>query len=601
MADFENHFKQWRAEIQTTLAFEPMEIDELEDHLRELVEAGVKKGLTSDQAWDEAQKQLGGVPSLALEFAKSKLLPSLLHLLYLWWKPALLCALSVAVIFTISNGWGGLDDTALNYTPTLTLVFATLIATLALVRKKSARNAILTGVGFSLCLTLPLYKLIYNPFTARFLWKEWSLLCPPISRWQLALSCVGVIGFLVWSWLRNHNRKSLPLIFGLVLVLAFIPALSEAAGHYSMQLVWQLPQPEQVTLTGDERIKFCVRTEGGVTFEVVNRILMSVPIALITAGTACGCAVLQWRKRAAAANAPFCKSFPTQKDLALLLILVCSAWWWIASSSIERGFTEKIRTTAVFSMRPINTFNGMELVILVSAFSYLVAAAEFGKRLVKAKRISPFYIGCLVVMEMGIGPFLIWVSHAHREYPYTKELESALPLSARVILFGAVFLLAALHGLTLYRKIRSGAVEQSLWKMNTARLPELGGLVGLILALSGAVSIMLALVMAYESVCCIVLWQEWGYAITDTAKHFDPNHYIELLSGHRFTSWFTYSILYLTYCLATGWGIVIALSGLEFARFNSYRLFVAWRAGRPGRAPVKQSELPKGTQDSLSI
>ena len=34
MFDLEEHLRQWRQETEATLAFEPEELDELEDHLR---------------------------------------------------------------------------------------------------------------------------------------------------------------------------------------------------------------------------------------------------------------------------------------------------------------------------------------------------------------------------------------------------------------------------------------------------------------------------------------------------------------------------------------------------------------------------------------
>jgi hypothetical protein len=106
MFDLEQSLRQWRQEIEATLAFSSDEIDELEDHLRFSVDAKLKEGLTPENAWTRSLGGLGSASALALEFAKEKLMPALWRLLIAWWRPALLLFLfGLTFVFCVQLGW----------------------------------------------------------------------------------------------------------------------------------------------------------------------------------------------------------------------------------------------------------------------------------------------------------------------------------------------------------------------------------------------------------------------------------------------------------------------------------------------------------------
>jgi hypothetical protein len=66
----ENQIDQWRNYLRRRQAFQPVDVAELEDHLRELVTALVQNGLATDEAFLVAVKRMGALDGLSREFAR---------------------------------------------------------------------------------------------------------------------------------------------------------------------------------------------------------------------------------------------------------------------------------------------------------------------------------------------------------------------------------------------------------------------------------------------------------------------------------------------------------------------------------------------------
>jgi hypothetical protein len=71
MADLEDRIAKWRNALATAMADRPDVVDELEDHLRQDLDALTRAGRTPDEAWDTAILRLGDCAALAREFARS--------------------------------------------------------------------------------------------------------------------------------------------------------------------------------------------------------------------------------------------------------------------------------------------------------------------------------------------------------------------------------------------------------------------------------------------------------------------------------------------------------------------------------------------------
>jgi hypothetical protein len=66
----EAQIEQWRAYLRRRQAIHAVDVDELEDHLREQVAGLVAAGLTTDEAFLVAVKRMGGLDALSHEFAR---------------------------------------------------------------------------------------------------------------------------------------------------------------------------------------------------------------------------------------------------------------------------------------------------------------------------------------------------------------------------------------------------------------------------------------------------------------------------------------------------------------------------------------------------
>jgi hypothetical protein len=66
----EEHIAQWRSYILRRQAIHPVDVAELEDHLREQIEALSDAGLSADEAFLVAVKRMGAIDDLTREFAR---------------------------------------------------------------------------------------------------------------------------------------------------------------------------------------------------------------------------------------------------------------------------------------------------------------------------------------------------------------------------------------------------------------------------------------------------------------------------------------------------------------------------------------------------
>jgi hypothetical protein len=66
----EDQIEQWRSFLRRRQAIQPVDVEELEDHLREQVSALLRANLTEDEAFLIAVKRLGSLDSLSREFAR---------------------------------------------------------------------------------------------------------------------------------------------------------------------------------------------------------------------------------------------------------------------------------------------------------------------------------------------------------------------------------------------------------------------------------------------------------------------------------------------------------------------------------------------------
>src|SRR5215813_15187038 len=68
--ELEAQFEQWRRYVLRRKALQPVDADELEDHLRGSVDELVAAGLSPDEAFLVAVKRMGSLDDLSREFAR---------------------------------------------------------------------------------------------------------------------------------------------------------------------------------------------------------------------------------------------------------------------------------------------------------------------------------------------------------------------------------------------------------------------------------------------------------------------------------------------------------------------------------------------------
>jgi hypothetical protein len=588
MFDLEQRLRQWRREIEVTLAFSSEEIDELEDHLRFSFEANLQEGPSPEVAWNRSLGGLGSASALAPEFAKDQIMPALGRLLVSWWRPALLLFLfSLTFVFSLLQGWQQ-SSPGYNFDPWMSepriwgaawLCFAT---TLFLLPGKPLKNAVLAGVGNAFCLIPLMHLLFYNSLSDRIIGTGWSQMAASFGWLPVSLGLIGLVVINIW-WCKRSAAlsKEIPALIAvmgsLILILALSPFVSEWIGSLSIREIYRMPTVSQVTLTGEARNHFLIWKFDDVLINSLLYIANILPFGLSFLICA-GIFIIQGSIRICGATAiSRDEIFPSLSSLPWIMLLAGSGLGWLVSHSLEPNFSQESReileTENSYSTFT-TSFGGLEIVVLLSAFVFFICDYELTKRLARASRVRLFYAAVLVACELALVlalyllPILYWTASTlkTRPPPLSAEPEWLSWMLALAILgmaFCQIYLLA--------KKLRSQAGEVSIWKFEGGNLVHLGLLFGLIFACCGLMLTMVANVMAFESVTVIQAMIAWGESIKDPAvNHFYPQMYG---TPDHLAFWVACGIAYLSFCLAAGLGAVIVLSALEFIRFNGFRLY----------------------------
>jgi hypothetical protein len=169
MEGVETQIAEWRAHVAKAPAVNGRDVDELEDHLRNLIDELSEAGLTSDEAFLVAVKRMGELDVVSREFARvhsGRLWKQLFEpeeetaLLAEGWLDALVLAIAAAVAIQVARLAAGFpDDQPTWFERNLgLLVLPFLAAYFARRRQLDARGWLLTAAPFALAaLVINLY------------------------------------------------------------------------------------------------------------------------------------------------------------------------------------------------------------------------------------------------------------------------------------------------------------------------------------------------------------------------------------------------------------------------------------------------------------
>ena len=169
MEGVETQIAEWRAHVAKAPAVNGRDVDELEDHLRNLIDELSEAGLTSDEAFLVAVKRMGELDVVSREFARvhsGRLWKQLFEpeeetaLLAEGWLDALVLAIAAAVAIQVARLAAGFpDDEPTWFERNLgLLVLPFLAAYFARRRQLDARGWLLTAAPFALAaLVINLY------------------------------------------------------------------------------------------------------------------------------------------------------------------------------------------------------------------------------------------------------------------------------------------------------------------------------------------------------------------------------------------------------------------------------------------------------------
>ena len=161
MEGVETQIAEWRAHVAKAPAVNGRDVDELEDHLRNLIDELSEAGLTSDEAFLVAVKRMGELDVVSREFARvhsGRLWKQLFEpeeetaLLAEGWLDALVLAIAAAVAIQVARLAAGFpDDEPTWFERNLgLLVLPFLAAYFARRRQLDARGWLLTAAPFAL-------------------------------------------------------------------------------------------------------------------------------------------------------------------------------------------------------------------------------------------------------------------------------------------------------------------------------------------------------------------------------------------------------------------------------------------------------------------
>jgi hypothetical protein len=609
MFDLDEQLRRWRRETEATLAFYPDEIDELEDHLKFAVEQAAREGASPENAWHQAVARLGASPSLALEFAKSKLMPALFHLLHSWLKPGLLLVIVGLLEGSIFHlGWPNADGSPILPDATFWIMIGvSFAALLSLLPGRSSKIAFLMGIGNAFCLVPLLHLLMYNPIGDRIVGAGWSRMSPPFGVLPITLSLFGLVLVNGWGWSRiRANRQALPAVLAIaatiVLVLTVSPFVSELIGNLSVRDIYSMPTAADIRLTGDAKSDFLKWKFVLVLLDCVFLIASWLPLVLLgvmSLGIASVQGVLRFLGLEKPSEHPV---FPFTNELPWIMTLAASGFCWVMASSVEPNLNRQILETEKSVHLVAAGHIGYVFIVISSALVFLLCAYELTRKLMHASSLRPFYAWMLIVLEaavlLGVVIFSPAVAgvYALNDPAAHGIARSAQPAWLWWMTVGAGTVLVLRQAWRVRKKAHIAPCEISLWKFDGDDLVQFGSQLGLILACSGLILMMVALVLAFESVAMISAMIAWGNSIKNPeTNHFDPSNYVNLTTTVHYPTpllvfWIYSGISYVSICLVIGLTVAIALSGLEFIRFNSFRLYRAKKASRPAPGALALNE-----------
>ena len=582
MFDMEQSLRQWRQELEATLAFSNEEIDELEDHLRFSIDAKLKEAFTHEDAWTHSLGGLGSASALAPEFAKDKLLPALGRLIIAWWRPALLLFLfGLTFAFSVQKKYQGYADGTSTSAPWVAepklwgMTWVCLIATLILLSDTMKKNAVLASVGNAFCLIPLLHVLVYNALTEKIIGAGWNQMAASFGWFPVSLSSIGLVVLNVWWWKRNFANEKFPALLAvagmLVLLLTLSPFVGELIGNLSIREVYQMPTASQLAFTGEVRDEFLKWKFVDVLINCVMYITNILPFGFVLLICMGICVIHGFVRGKALKNTCGDGAFPSLSALPWFMTLLGSSLSWVLGHFLEPPFSEQVRQMEKSGSHGA-VYGGLEIIVLFSALLFFVCAWELTKQLARASCVRPFYAALLVVIELAVAlalPVFLALFEMLAINPTPRP--SAQPGWLSWVLGIAIVGLACCQSYLIAKKLRSQAGQISLWKFEGRNLVELGLSLGLAFAGSGLILYMVAIVMAFESVTGIQAMIAWGQSIKyPVANHFYPRMYG---TPDHLAFWVASGIAYLSLCLSTGLGAIIVLSGLEFIRFNSFRLY----------------------------
>jgi hypothetical protein len=525
MFDLDEELRRWRRETELTLAFEPEEIDELEDHLKLAVEKAVAQGASPAEAWRSAAARLGDSPPLAAEFAKSKLMPALFHLLRSWWQVGLLLVIfGIHLSSTFAMNWPSTAQGEPRYSFWIItwICFATLVT---LMPGRTARNALLVGVGNAFCLIPLLHLAVYNSLGDEWIGSGWSRMGAPMGWWPVTLAILGLLVINGWAWKRS-SRTSVPTTLAvaaaIVLLLAVAPFCCEVIGNLSLRELYHMPTARAIPYTGAARTQFLQWKFVDVLVNSCVIIASWVPLvlAIIASG---GIIVLQRiTRRFCSDTLNVAPLFPSSRDLPWLCGLIGGAIAWFYSTSIEPTFLRTIRETGASAHHASGNFFCIPLMTVMSAVLFLLCAHELTRRLKLAGRVRTFYAVAILFFEaallMMLALLTVFGGIAWMDFSSGTFLRTAFFSVALAVIMSRQILLIA-------QRVRPGNVEPSLWRFQGRDLVRLGSLLGLTGACAGLFLMQVALVLAFVSVAMISALIDWGNSIQHPDQPFHPESY----------------------------------------------------------------------------
>jgi hypothetical protein len=582
MFDLSEQLHRWRRETEATLAFEAEELDELEDHLKLAVEKAIGEGSSPEQAWKNALARLGLASSLAPEYSRNKMLPAFTHLLVSWWRPALLLCFFGSVFYSVMTGGNSFDSFGTSaYLMPLMWGLGFLVM-LALLPGKPLKNAVLAGIGNTLCLVPLLHLLVYNVLTEKIIGPSWTRMGASFGWLPAVLGATGLVLFNVWWWKKSRlsgglSSAMLSVAGGIVLVLGIAPFCGELAGNLLLRELYHLPTADQVHFSGPALTQFNTTVFDALLVDCIYEIPNWLPFIFGLVISA-GILWVQWASRKHKAGSFVSEKgvFPSLRDLPWIIVLISSGICWFFLHLVEPHQSEQTREVEKSMSVPLHFHGGIEVVVLFSAAFFFACGYELSRSLGRSTRVRPFYASMVIVAMAVVLAGLIGlpVLDQAARIDYSRPLsQSVEPLGLTLLMDLGIMALCFRLAWLIRNKVRDGNSETSLWKFNGQNLVRFGLQIGLIFACAGLAMWTVAIVMAYDSVALISDPLSYDNAATNT--HYPTPH---------LPYWLFSGVTYLCVCLAVGLLTAIVLSGLEFLRFNGFRYYRMRKAMR---------ELPK--------